>query len=294
MTELVVTGLGSAGAGADPRPFLKVRKMRKYMATQDCLAVVAAGKAAEAAGLPRPLADPERVGLYLAVGYLPFVQSDIDRLLEGSLEDGAFSMPAFATGGYEAVNPLITFRCLSNMPAFHVSTNLDVQGPYVTTYPGKGQLYSALDEAAASLRSGRIDVAIVGGVAHQDNFLVRHHFSRVAPPVPPERLADGAGVLVLETAEHAAARGAEVCAVLREFTLDYTPTHPFEETRAPREQFTESGVVLEGHPELGPASLPMALEAAVRAQEPAPFNRLEHSLETRDGFRAHSVWERRP
>ena len=54
---------------------------------------------------------------------------------------------------FAALNPLLTFRCLSNMPAFHVSVNFDVQGPYFVTYPGAGQLYLALEEAVDALRA---------------------------------------------------------------------------------------------------------------------------------------------
>ena len=91
-------------------------------------------------------------------------------------------MRRFATEGYLAPNPLLTFRCLPNMPAFHVSINFDLQGPYLVTYPGAGQLYAALEEARVALETGAIDVALVGGVAHQRNFLVEHHVRRLGRP----------------------------------------------------------------------------------------------------------------
>ena len=122
---IVVSGLGEAGPGADARPLLKVRKMKKFMGVQDVLAVCAAGQALAQAGFGSGLGElSERTGLYLGVGFIPFEQDDIDRLLTDSIDEGgAFSTVRFSTGGYEAVNPLITFRCLSNMPAFHVSAS---------------------------------------------------------------------------------------------------------------------------------------------------------------------------
>ena len=42
--------------------------------------------------------------------------------------------------------------------------------------------FSALEEACAAMADGRIDIALVGGVAAQSNFLVRHHFARIEPP----------------------------------------------------------------------------------------------------------------
>ena len=166
-----MTGTGSAIGEADPREFLANRKNRKFMGRQDDLAVVAAGRAL--GSLAR--VDPERTGLYLVVGYIPFEESDIESLVASSIVEGRFSMAAFSTKGLDAVNPLLTFRTLPNMPAFHVSMNFDVQGPYWVGYPGAGQFYLALEEAVAALESGSIDRAVVGGVADQSNFLVRHH-----------------------------------------------------------------------------------------------------------------------
>src|SRR5262249_16911286 len=205
--SLIATGVGVAlGAPCDPVPYLKVRKLRKFMGLQDDLAVVAAGRALHAAGRGAELG--ERAGLYLAVGAIPFDGAEIDALHAASSIDGRFSMHRFASEGYLVPDPLLTFRCLPNMPAFHVSVNFDVQGPYFVTYPGPGQLCGALDAASAALRTGTVDVALVVGVAHQRNFLVEHHVRRLLPPRRIEALRDAAGCLVLETAAHAAARGA--------------------------------------------------------------------------------------
>ncbi len=264
--SLVVTGLGAVTGPCDPVPYLKVRKQRKFMGVQDDLAVVAAGRALESAGLPRALG--ERAGLYMAVGYIPFERIDMDELLKGSVDErGAFSMARFSTVGYESVNPLLTFRCLSNMPAYHVSANFDVQGPYAVLYPGAGQFYLALEEARAALEAGLIDIALVAGVAHQKNFLVQHHFARLDPPA--DRLEDAAACLVLERASERSAR-----AHLRELTVAYEPHNPFEESLTTREAGAD--------PSMGPASLPVALSRATGV--------LRHELVARDGIRASSEW----
>jgi hypothetical protein len=265
--------LGHAGPlPCDPAPYLKVRKNRKMMGPQDDLAVVAAGKALAAAGLGASLG--ERVGLYAAVGYIPFEESEIELLLQGSLEGRSFSMKRFSTDGYNAVNPLLTFRCLSNMPAFHVSVNFDLQGPYFVTYPGPGQFYVALDEARAALAAGRVDVALVLGVAHQQNFLVRHQFGRLDPP--QTNLSDAAGCLVLERADRAAGR---VRGRLLEADLSYQPGDPFETGVTPSESGADAS--------MGPASLPVALATA-------GSGRVRHQLRSRDGIVASSVWSLEP
>jgi 3-oxoacyl-[acyl-carrier-protein] synthase II len=287
---LVVTGAGSVVLtpgeveACDPRPYLKSSKSRKYMGLQDSLAVVAAARAAASAGLQGELG--ERCGLYLAVGFIPFEQADIDRLLEGSLEAGRFSMAAFATTGMESVNPLLTFRCLPNMPAYHVSANLGIRGPYLVTYPGPGQLYAALEEAVVALEEGLIDMALLAGVAHQRNFLVRHHLGRLADPVPEERLGDGAGVLVLERARVAARRGAKVLAHLLEWRVAYRSHDPFHDPGRASETFALDGTAWPSPAELGAASLPVAV-----ARAGGRGGVLRHALASRDGIAASSAWE---
>ncbi|MBI4345398.1 MAG: hypothetical protein HY553_00980 [Elusimicrobia bacterium] len=276
--ELVVTGAGEAARGDDPTPFLKSRKTRKFMGLQDELAVVAAGRALESAGLGgRPL-GPD-VGLYLAVGYIPFEAEDIDGILGNSTVDGRFSLKRFTSDGYQSANPLLTFRCLSNMPAFHISVNFDLQGPYFTTYPGPGQFYVALELAQLALESGLAEAAVVGAVAHQRNFLVEHHHARLLPPVAASSLADGAACLVLEPAERALARGARPKARLAEVKVDYRPFDPFRESRPASET------------SLGAAELPVALCREIAKAAATPNGPLTHRLEAHDGTVAESVWE---
>ncbi len=279
-----VTGAGAIVLGAgetacDPTPFLRVRKSRKYMGLQDDLAVVAAGRALASAGLDRSLG--ERAGLFLAVGYIPFREDDILPVLEASTDGGAFDVHRFGAGGFQRAHPLLTFRCLPNMPAYHVSVSFDVQGPYCVTYPGPAQLYAALEEACAALAEARIDVALVGGVAAQSNFLVRHHFARIDAPVPAERLRDAGGILVLEREAHARARGARVRARLESMRVEYMPFDVLREGRASRE--TVDGAASEE--ELGPARLAVSLAGAL-----GRGGTMRHVLESHDGVRAESLW----
>jgi 3-oxoacyl-(acyl-carrier-protein) synthase len=278
---IVATGLGHVvDEAADPSPFLRSRKTRKFMARQDDLAVVAVGRALASAGL-EAVDLGERTGLFATVGFLPFEAQDVDGILSRSLDGGGFSMARFSTEGYASANPLLTFRCLSNMPAFHVSVNFDVRGPYLVSYPGPGQFYAALEEALAALGERRVDVSIALAVAHQRNFLVAHHLGRLDPPVPADALRDAAGAIVLERGERAMARRAKARARLASMAIGYRPRDPFEEETPPRESF---GIPPPAGGDLGCASLPVAL--SMRGP-----GTLRHSLESRDGFDASSEWE---
>jgi len=295
---IAVTGHGHVVLGegfearCDPAPWVRVRKSRKYMGVQDDLAVVATGRALAQAGLGEDAGHPlgERAGLYLAVGYIPFERRHADPVLAHSLDDaGAFSMERFAADGYRKAHPLVTFRCLPNMPAYHVSASFDVQGPYFVGYPGAAQVYQALEEACFALEAGSVDVALVGGVACQRNFLVEHHFQRLVPPVSAESLRDAGAVVVLEREAAATARSAPVLARLTSMTLDYTAFDPRDglPRHAESAQAGEAPAVPIGL-ELGPASLFWALGMALeRRVGPESF---VHRLESRDGIRAESRW----
>ena len=274
--SLVVTGLGAhliprQGPALDGEvlPWLKSRKMRKYMGKQDELAVIAAGEALRMAGAAAGDAK-ERVGVYLCVGYIPFERADIEALTSHSIRGGRFSMELFSTEGIEQVNPLLTFRCLPNMPIFHVSLNFGLCGPYFVTYPGIGQFYLALERAVCALRSGEIDQALVGGVADQNNFLVDYHFDRLGRGAAARD--DVAAVLCLERRGDAERRGARPRAELLELDIGYRPHDPLD---GPRTDFYED--------EFGPASLGFALQNE-------KSNQLEHEAKTRDGFTARSRW----
>lgn len=293
---IVLTGAGRVVLApgeptVDPLPYLPTRKSRKFMGVQDDLAVVAAGKALASAGLSgAPLG--ERAGLYLAVGYIPFQEQDIRPVLAASLDEaGEFSMARFAGGGYQKAHPLLTFRCLPNMPAYHVSVCFDVQGPYRVVYPSAGQLLLALEEACAALRAGSIDLALVGGVAHQRNFLVEHHFRRLLPSVGEEALRDAGAVWVLERAASAAARGAAALARVESLDVEYSPFDALDEMPPFEESFTFEGEPVpldEGAVELGAGSLPVRLSALLEKSERA--GKVQYRLRGRDGIGGTSVF----
>lgn len=253
----VAIGPGDAGERPDPVPFLRHKKERKYMGRQDELAVVAAGRAIQAAGLAgEPLGA--RTGLYLVVGFIPFERADADSLL----------------AGYDEVNPLLTFRCLPNMPAYHISACFGITGPYFVTYPGPAQFHLALDEAIRALAAGRIDRALVGAVVHQQNFLVEHHHRRIAHPVSPNTLMDAGAVIVLT-------QGPGEGGSIREHKITYRPHDPFDDPPVPSETFRVDGAPFSLPGIAGAASLPLALGLVGRGN-------LHHTLSSRDGFLAES------
>jgi 3-oxoacyl-(acyl-carrier-protein) synthase len=236
-----------------PSAFLKSLKSQKFMSKQDRLAVSAAGKALDDAGLPAGEAHAT-TGLFLCVGYIPFERDEAESLCARSQVDGRFSMDVFTTAAYASINPIRAFSCLPNMTAHHLAVNFGIQGEYFLTYPGRAELGLALREAAERLRDGGVTRALVGGVADQTNFLVTHHHTKTSP-ASPRALTDAAGFVLLE--RHSAA---------------------LREGRAPRctleiRQGGDSGAAPpELGLELGAAELPLVVAAFLSGDSPA----LEH------------------
>lgn len=283
---IAIDGAGAvvlaSGERCDPTALLPQAKTRKYMSAQDEMAVVAAARAIADADLGSgPLGA--RVGLYLMVGYIPFEYDDIARVVEASSEGSAFSLSRFTRQGWQRARPLVAFRCLPNMPAFHVSAAFGIEGPCVVLYPGSGQFYLALDAALEALERGEIDRALVGAVTHQRNFLVEHHFARVDPPLAPERLGNAAAFLVVS-------RSADAQVTRLSSEVKYRAHDPRRETVAPEESWKIDPPLETSRLDLGCASLPVALASAV--DRGGTFT-LEHRVRTRDGIEASSRWSAR-
>ena len=265
---LKLRGTGSIVVGPDSQidvlPWLKYRKMKKFMGKQDELAVIASGLAARNAHLSEEELRT-KTGLYLCVGFIPFERQEIETIARNSSDNGTFSMDLFSTKGFDEVNPLLTFRCLPNMPIFHVSLNLNIQGPYFITYPGAAQFYVALEQACLALELKEIDFALVGGVADQNNFLVQHHYKRSGLGI--KAAPDAAGFICLER------NGLD--RALRGLGMKYQPGETSQ-----IERWADTDV--ERH--LGAASLPVMLDQFARA------GNVRHYLESMDGMQAESFW----
>jgi 3-oxoacyl-(acyl-carrier-protein) synthase len=196
----------------NPSAFLRVRKTLKFMSKQDRLALSAAGKALRDSQVP-PEILTEKCGVFMAVGYIAFRRADAEELCRYAQDYEGFSMKRFSTEGFDRINPMLAFFCLPNMPAHHLSANFDLQGPYLITYPGSAQFYTALLEAVNRLQEGNIQAALVGATADQSNFLTQNQYQKLFR----EKLvfaADAAAFLVLELAEHAESRGKQALARL--------------------------------------------------------------------------------
>ncbi|KGI77749.1 beta-ketoacyl-[acyl-carrier-protein] synthase family protein [Oleiagrimonas soli] len=132
--------------------------------------------------------------------------------------------------GSSRVHPLSIVRMMPNAPASHLSIEFGVTGPAFGVVSACASSNHAVIQAAAMLRSGLADAALVGGTESCFSLpglraweAMRVVADDTCRPFCKQRrgmvLGEGAGVFVLETLEHARARGATILAELAGFGM---------------------------------------------------------------------------
>lgn len=209
------------------------------------MALVAAEEALAQAGLLRtpstaddlrqPVTDvdPDRVGTIVAsgVGGLWEITTQHQRLLES---------------GPDRVRPFLSIAMPSNMAAGQIAIRHGLRGPSSAVSSACASGADAIGHALDLIRSGRADVVVTGGAEAAINPLTiagfdsagamsRRNDDPAAASRPFDRDRDGfvtgegAAILVLERADHALTRGAQVLATLAGYgaTNDaHDPTQP--------------------------------------------------------------------
>ena len=153
---------------------------------------------------------------------LPFEDKPLQKIAQLSQTDGMLDMQKSSTDSFNAMNPLLTFKCLPNMPLYHVSATLGITGRYFMTYPGIPEWFSALERAVFDLQTGLVDYAIVGAAADQNNYLVQHHIRRIRPDLL-DKLVDVSSAMVLTTKK----TGAELARLIN-IETKYQAFNPLE------------------------------------------------------------------
>jgi 3-oxoacyl-[acyl-carrier-protein] synthase II len=219
----------SAIAPADLAPIRDApadRKLHKYMSPATVLAVIAAGRALDDAGLLDDPAGRGNMALYMATGPIAFDFSTVGRSLASAAgETGRVDLRFVGQHGLRLIHPLMPFKMLLNMPLGLVSIVYGLRGDNVIAYPGAMQAAAVLEAAVRHIARRRFERALVGGaeqgVAAMPLALLKRRGRLAGSPklVRPfeERhaglaAADLAAFLVLESEESAAARGARALA----------------------------------------------------------------------------------
>jgi nodulation protein E len=200
--------IGGAIPAPDPRGLIENRRS-PMLDRFSVLAVVAARQALAQSGLSIEQYG-DRTGCIIGTGIAGFetVEDNYRRIfLEGSRRTNVFTVP----------------RVMPSAPASQVSMDLGLRGPVFATSSACSSSNHAIATAMWLLRSGVMDAALVGGTEAPLIYGVLKSWEALrivaadaCRPFDANRkgliLAEGAGVVVLERASHARARGAPILA----------------------------------------------------------------------------------
>jgi len=171
--------------------------------------------------------DPAMFGVYLGAGE---GQQDFQlfmKIIAESAASGEFDIQEFTRRGLKEMNPRMEMELEPNMPAGHLASLFDAQGPNLNCLTACAASSQAIGEAAEIIRLGEADVMLSGG-AHSMihpfgvtgfnllTALSTHNENprQASRPFDLNRdgfvLGEGAGMLVLEELERAKRRGAHI------------------------------------------------------------------------------------
>jgi 3-oxoacyl-(acyl-carrier-protein) synthase len=195
------------------------RKQQKLWNRTTLLAMLGGALAMEDAGLGSGAGDPRRFGVLLGVSMLAW---DLGSMLEylaaaeSPSTPGELDVARASAFCMRAINPLdFSLKTLPNLIAGHLAIANDAQAFCRAIIEGHVGGARAIGDAARLIDEGDLDVALCGGADDQldELFFATHWGGGVIaaddgrPGLVP---GEGSGLLVLEQAEHAIARGARV------------------------------------------------------------------------------------
>ncbi|MGA3065572.1 MAG: beta-ketoacyl-[acyl-carrier-protein] synthase family protein [Tepidisphaeraceae bacterium] len=194
-------------------------------------ALGACAQAWKAAGLDAGKLDLDRVGIYLGSGEgsLDFEAYSSAILSGWSPATAELSAVKWAEVAFERMNAVRELEQEPNMPLSHLALLTGARGPALNCLTACAASTQAIGEATEILRRGDADV-MIGGGAHSmihplgvTGFIrltalstANENPARASRPFDNQRggfvLGEGAGVVILETLDHAKKRGAKILA----------------------------------------------------------------------------------
>ena len=235
----------------DAKQFMDPKAARR-MERFSQFAVAAAKQALDDAKINMAEMDPYRIGVSIGsgVGSLQIIEKEHVKMMEK---------------GPGRVNPLMVPLMISNMAAGNVSIQFGLKGKCIDVVTACASGTHSIGEAMRSIQHGEADVMVTGGTESCITPIGVAGFSgltalstsedpkRASIPFDAERsgfvMGEGAGIVVLESLEHAKARGARIYAELVGYgaTCDaYHITSPAEDgsgaARAMLNAMDEAGI----------------------------------------------------
>ena len=197
----------------DPEQYFERKEVRK-LDPFTAYALVASDEAIKMSGLDAGGFDSERAGVMLGCGI-----GGITTLLAEHV--------VLRNRGARRVSPFFVTKLIANIAGGQIAIKWDLQGSNQTVNSACASATDAIGLALRVIQSGTADIMIAGGTEASIRDLPLAGFSKIRalcntadPPQSASRpfdkdrngfiMGEGAGILVLETEEHAKSRGATI------------------------------------------------------------------------------------
>jgi len=201
--------------GFDPAPYIDRKEAKRYDLFLQ-FAIAAATQAMADAGLGTQVPEPERAGVIIGSGI-------------GGIGTFEEQCRISLTQGYKRVSAFFVPMFIPDIASGVISIRTGAKGPNYCTVSACASSAHGIGEATRLIQDGTADVMITGGAEAAITPLAIAGFSNMkalsARNDEPERasrpfdrgrdgfvMGDGAGVVILESLEHAQARGARIYA----------------------------------------------------------------------------------
>jgi 3-oxoacyl-[acyl-carrier-protein] synthase II len=226
--------LAAAVKGFEAKQYVKPRKALKIMCEPIKFGCAAASMAADQAGLTNLITEdptdgqfhvcPDRVGTVFGTETFFADPQEVARVFRSCIVDQDYQHDRWGEFAMRQIQPLWMLKYLPNMAASHISIAVNARGPSNSICQGAASGLLAVIEAASLVTRGVADVVIAGGTGSQmaltamlyrgTDLLSNFQGDAAAASKPFDKnrdgmvVGEGAGVVVLESLEHATARGA--------------------------------------------------------------------------------------
>ena len=197
----------------DPEQYFERKEVRK-LDPFTAYALVASNEAIKMSGLDAGGFDSQRAGVMLGCGI-----GGITTLLEEHV--------VLRDRGARRVSPFFVTKLIANIAGGQIAIKWDLQGSNQTVNSACASATDAIGLALRVIQSGTADIMVAGGTEASIRDLPLAGFSKIRalcntadPPQSASRpfdkdrngfiMGEGAGILVLETEEHAKSRGATI------------------------------------------------------------------------------------
>lgn len=199
----------------EPGVYLDKKEARR-MDRFSQFAVAASKMAIEDSGLDLTRENLDRIGVILGSGI-------------GGMETFEDQTRTLVNRGPNRISPFFVPMMIANMAAAQIAITFGLRGPNITTVTACASSTNSIGDAFKLLQRGDADVVVTGGTEAPITPLAMAGFcamkamstrndepEKASRPFDRERdgfvMGEGAGILILETLEHAEARGARIYA----------------------------------------------------------------------------------